>query len=42
MNMKQLNVGGADVRPLPGGEEILPEGLKRPRVGPDHKPVERK
>ena len=32
----------ADVRPdpLPGDEEILPEGLKRPRVGPDHKPVD--
>lgn len=24
---------------LPGDEDILPEGLKRPRVGPDHKPV---
>ncbi len=32
---------GADVRAnrLPGDEDILPEGLKRPRVGPDHKPV---
>lgn len=34
---------GADIRPdpLPGHEDILPEGLKRARVGPDHKPVGR-
>lgn len=33
---------GADARsePLPGKEDVLPEGLKRPRIGPDHKPVE--
>lgn len=32
---------GADVRPDPllGNEDILPEGLKRPRFGPDHKAV---
>lgn len=28
--------------PLPGEDVVLPEGLKRPRVGPDHKPVERR
>lgn len=37
----QAAQSGADVRPdpIPGGEDILPEGLKRDRVGPDHKPV---
>jgi hypothetical protein len=27
--------------PLPGNEPVLPEGLRRERVGPGHKPIPR-
>lgn len=32
---------GADVRsePVPSNQPVLPEGLRRPRIGPDHKAV---